>query len=52
MSEETTQTAPTENEGSTETTTTTEGGDNPTLSYADGKFTNVGDLEKSYLELQ
>lgn len=30
----------------------TEGGENPTLSYADGKFTNVGDLEKSYLELQ
>lgn len=24
----------------------------PTMSYADGKFSNVGDLEKSYLELQ
>jgi len=26
--------------------------ESPEISYADGKFTNVGDLEKSYLELQ
>lgn len=47
MSEETSNPA-TESTG----TETTEGGENPTMSYADGKFTNVGDLEKSYLELQ
>jgi len=45
MSEETAQTASTET--ATETTEAT-----PTITYANNKFTNVGDLEKSYLELQ
>lgn len=48
MSEETTQTASTE----TGTETTEASTDAPQVKYADGKFTNVGDLEKSYLELQ
>jgi len=47
MSEETSNPA-TESTG----TESTENTETPTLSYADGKFTNVGDLEKSYLELQ
>jgi len=37
---------------STGTETTTEGGENPIITYANGKFSNVGDLEKSYLEAQ
>lgn len=48
MSEETTQAPATEGQGEV----TTEANETPTMSYADGKFTNVGDLEKSYLELQ
>jgi len=40
-------TAPNAEAQGTETT-----GETPTLSYADGKFTNVGDLEKSDVELQ
>ena len=50
MEENTTTEAQATNEGSTETTEP--GGDNPTVAYANGKFTNVGDLESSYLELQ
>ncbi len=49
MSEETTTQAPAEEAQGNEQQ---ESNDNPTMSYADGKFSNVGDLEKSYLELQ
>jgi len=48
MSEETTQAPATEAQGES----TTEATETPSVNYANGKFTNVGDLEKSYLELQ
>ena len=47
MAEDTT--APAAEAQGTDTTESTEA---PTISYADGKFNNVGDLESSYLELQ